>query len=1530
MAGKYVPPPSLKGKPYEQYCVELALWECITDVAKTKQGGTVAFSLPEDHKSRIREKVFNEISVDDLNKEEGLKTLKTFMDKHLKKDDLTDRWLKYDDFDECKRGDNESIDQFLVNFDEKYKRILKGGTTISSDILAFMMLKRARITKDERLLVVTGMDFSKKDELYEQAQTSLRKFKGDQAYVGGSSTECNTPIKLEPAFFVDNEEALFAAGYRKTPQIWRGRGRGGRGRRGGRGGSGGFNNRQGGDNNNKDDERNGENNNGAGEKQNRVQFEIDKDTQHNTYHNSNYQDFRNRSNRGGKVGRTVNPVGSNGTILTCSACGSFRHLLADCQHSYENLEKVEKANLCEVINTFGEENKYIDNKSICEVKINNCVDEDFKLEMLSQTNDYECGEEEEVDVLFTGAIKANIARLGMEAQNCMVVDSACTKTVCGKQWLKCYIDSLEKPLRAKVTFAPGEKIYKFGGGVKLKSCALVTLPAFIGGVEETIDTDVVDSDIPLLWSTEDMKIARVILNFQNDTAEIYGRIVDLQNTSSGHYCVPLSKTEISIEDVFMTKLANCSNPSEARKTLLHLHRQFAHPTEEKLIKLIDDAGSWKNDFVDILKKIHEECKTCKEYAKVPPRPVVGLPMATKFNQKVAMDLKQWEQRWILHLIDMFTRFTVSVFVNRKKPSVIIDKIMLHWVGVGFGVMGAILTDNGGEFSADEMREVCSILDVFVNTTAAESPFQNGLCERVHSVTDNMLLKLRADNPDISLEVLLCWACNARNALQMWQGFSSYQLVFGQNPNLPNIMTDNPPALEGSTSSAAFAKHITALHSSRQAFIKSESDERIRRALRHKVRASEQKFNNGDVVYYKRQGNERYLGPAKVVFQDGKVVFVRHGGTFVRVSPTHLLKDKNECLGQKTSNEINEVSSPNNGGVLTEVHDGDSDDELAPHVPPQQSILPLQTSLNPTSDSSVSATEIQFPKKGQTIQYKTDDVTWKTAVVTGRGGKVGGKWADWCNVVSDTGIKEGVNLAEKENWRLVDDTREVNEVNVVVIPKSEHFKEGCLKAKEAEIQKLKDFNAIEEVEDYGQFRISSTWVMTRKGEEDRARLVARGFEEENNMPKDSPTISRSTLRLFLSICASKNWKIRSTDIKSAFLQGKLLERDVFITPPKEAMVRKGYIWKLKHCLYGLNDAARQFYISVEECLLSIGCRKSKLDPALFTYHVENELHGMLTCHVDDFAHGGTDDFYKKVVKGAIHARFQVGSSEEGAFKYIGFCLTQNSDGSVILDQSDYVHDMVNMSVSSERKLMSSDELKPNEYTQLRSVVGSLNWAVQGTRPDLAFDMVELSTKSRKGTVSDLVRATKCIKKLKYDDSWLLFPGLYKNDCWRIIVFTDASHANLADGTGSMGAHVVFLVDEHGNCCTLTWHAGKIKRVVRSTIAAEALSLCEGIEDAIYLKHILLQLLPNRTEVVINAFVDNRDVVDALYSTKSVDDKRLRIDISSLKEFISNGEVNSIKWCAGSMQLADGMTKKGAQVDSLMCILRTGKLDLKGWS
>ena len=76
-------------------------------------------------------------------------------------------------------------------------------------------------------------------------------------------------------------------------------------------------------------------------------------------------------------------------------------------------------------------------------------------------------------------------------------------------------------------------------------------------------------------------------------------------------------------------------------------------------------------------------KCAKKYAKTPPN---SMPMAKEFNKKVAMGLKQWNGLWISDIIYMWSRYTVSVFISRKRPSDVIDSLMTNWLGV-FGIMG---------------------------------------------------------------------------------------------------------------------------------------------------------------------------------------------------------------------------------------------------------------------------------------------------------------------------------------------------------------------------------------------------------------------------------------------------------------------------------------------------------------------------------------------------------------------------------------------------------------------------------------------------------------------------------------------------------------------------------------------------------------------------------------------------------------------------------------------------------------------------
>ena len=81
---------------------------------------------------------------------------------------------------------------------------------------------------------------------------------------------------------------------------------------------------------------------------------------------------------------------------------------------------------------------------------------------------------------------------------------------------------------------------------------------------------------------------------------------------------------------------------------------------------------------------------------------------------------------------------------------------------------------------------------------------------------------------------------------------------------------------------------------------------------------------------------------------------------------------------------------------------------------------------------------------------------------------------------------------------------------------------------------------------------------------------------------------------------------------------MLDRDVFLKPPTEGGLKKGLVeTTVKHCLHGLNDAARQFHLSVSECLLEAGYTKLKLDSAQFIFSENGVLHGLVACHVVRF-------------------------------------------------------------------------------------------------------------------------------------------------------------------------------------------------------------------------------------------------------------------------------------------------------------------------
>ena len=394
------------------------------------------------------------------------------------------------------------------------------------------------------------------------------------------------------------------------------------------------------------------------------------------------------------------------------------------------------------------------------------------------------------------------------------------------------METLNSGELASVSEGLSDAVFRFGDGNRMKSLKYVEFPCILANKAIRIRTDVVDSDIPLLLSKSSMKRAGMIINMNDDTVHVFGQRLPLHTSSLGHYILPIYKTPTTalVNEV----LVNSSCDSD-EKIILKLHKQFAHLAPDKLKKLLVSAGRGKN-FLDIVDQVSKNCEICQKFKRTRPRPVVCLPLASTFDETVAMDLKAYEGEgaYFLVCVDFATRFCAASVIKDKRAETVVRSFIMSWITT-FGAPAQILSDNGLEFNNDVMRCLGDNFDIKLLCTAAYSPWSNGVCERLNAILGLSVNKIKAES-ECDVCTALAWAVSTRNSLHNFGGFPPNQLVFGYNPSLPNIASDGPPALELSSNSELVARNLNAMHHARREFICNESNERIRRALLHQVRA----------------------------------------------------------------------------------------------------------------------------------------------------------------------------------------------------------------------------------------------------------------------------------------------------------------------------------------------------------------------------------------------------------------------------------------------------------------------------------------------------------------------------------------------------------------------------------------------------------------------------------------------------------------------------------------------------------------------
>jgi hypothetical protein len=118
---------------------------------------------------------------------------------------------------------------------------------------------------------------------------------------------------------------------------------------------------------------------------------------------------------------------------------------------------------------------------------------------------------------------------------------------------------------------------------------------------------------------------------------------------------------------------------------------------------------------------------------------------------------------------------------------------------------------------------------------------------------------------------------------------------------------------------------------------------------------------------------------------------------------------------------------------------------------------------------------------------------------------------------------------------------------------------------------------------------------------------------------------------------------------------------------------------------------------------------------------------------------------------------MGKTDRKSFIYTGFELEQTQEG-IKVRQNEFARAKIEVfDVKPDRAKGPDDDLSAEEVSFIRKAAGKIGWLARGTRPDLVFPQVEMSTKHGRSKVRDLIQASKLLRKVKDSESFFLIKG-----------------------------------------------------------------------------------------------------------------------------------------------------------------------------
>lgn len=352
-----------------------------------------------------------------------------------------------------------------------------------------------------------------------------------------------------------------------------------------------------------------------------------------------------------------------------------------------------------------------------------------------------------------------------------------------------------------------------------------------------------------------------------------------------------------------------------------------------------------------------------------------------------------------------------------------------------------------------------------------------------------------------------------------------------------------------------------------------------------------------------------------------------------------------------------------------------------------------------------------------------------------------------------------------------------------------------------------------------------------------------------------------------------------------------------------------ILRLHKSLYGLKQAAKEWYRKLKTVLSGIGLAQSTADPCLFTSCSEKGEREYALVYVDDIIIcARTSTLCKKVID-MLHSHFILIKTDDADF-FLGVNIARDRERKIIrMSQVAYIEKVlrrfgmldtvarVPMVNGSKIEKSSIEDVEEAKHVPFREIMGCLMYLATTTRPDIMFSVSRLARKFSGWSLSDRKLAKNVLRYVSGTKSLSLCFGTESDN---IIGYSDADHAGDKINRKSTGGFVFIRAGG-----AFSWSSKMQYVVAHSSVESEYIALSRCVREALWIRKLLFDF--GMKPLPIDVRADSQGAISLSKDFKAnADTKHISTAYHLTRDYSSAGLVK-ITYLPTAAMVADGLTK-----------------------